>query len=291
LALTPADVRRIAASGRKVAVIGVENGYPIGRDLNRVREFWQRGARYMSLAHNGHSQLSDSNTGEANKQWAHGNGLSELGKQVIAEMNRWGIMVDVSHPSKGSMMQAAALSQAPIIASHSGARALCDNSRNMDDEMLQALKKSGRRDSGGGVRELRQVRASAAGARRRNQRTAQGIRPAGTAGCGWRPRRRWWRRRARRGWRARRRSAGSRRATGTGHDRHRGRCRSGGWALADEAGAAAVAAAAPMRRYSRCRRIDARSSTPVWPRSTRGTRRRRARPSRTSSTTSTTSSS
>ena len=97
----------------------------------------------MSLAHNGHSQLSDSNTGEANNQWAHGNGLSEFGKQVIAEMNRWGIMVDVSHPSKGSMMQAAALSQAPIIASHSGARALCNVSRNMDDEMLQALKKSG----------------------------------------------------------------------------------------------------------------------------------------------------
>jgi microsomal dipeptidase-like Zn-dependent dipeptidase len=100
LALTPADVRKIAASGRKVAVIGVENGYPIGRNVNRVREFWERGARYMSLAHNGHSQLSDSNTGEASGQWAHGDGLSELGKQVIAEMNRWGIMVDVSHPSK-----------------------------------------------------------------------------------------------------------------------------------------------------------------------------------------------
>ena len=57
-------MRRIAASGRKVAVIGVENGYPIGRDLGRVREFWERGGRYMSLAHNGHSQLSDSNTGE-----------------------------------------------------------------------------------------------------------------------------------------------------------------------------------------------------------------------------------
>ena len=105
LALTAADVTRIAKSGKKVAVIGVENGYPIGTNLARVREFWERGARYMSLAHNGHSQLSDSNTGEANKQWAHGDGLSPLGSQVIAEMNRWGIMVDVSHPSKGSMMQ------------------------------------------------------------------------------------------------------------------------------------------------------------------------------------------
>ncbi len=143
LALTPADVVRIARSGRKVAVIGIENGYPIGRNLGRVREFWERGGRYMSLAHNGHSQLSDSNTGEADGQWAHGNGLSDLGRQVIAEMNRWGIMVDVSHPSKGSMMQAAALSKAPIIASHSAARALCNHSRNMDDEQLQALKKSG----------------------------------------------------------------------------------------------------------------------------------------------------
>ncbi len=143
LALTTADVLRIAKAGRKVAVIGSENGYPVGRNLGRVREFWERGGRYMSLAHNGHSQLSDSNTGEASKQWAHGDGLSELGRQVIAEMNRWGIMVDVSHPSKGSMMQSVALSKAPIIASHSAAKALCGHSRNMDDEQLQALKKNG----------------------------------------------------------------------------------------------------------------------------------------------------
>ena len=95
----------------------------------------------MSLAHNGHSQLADSNTGERDGwKW---NGLSPLGKQVIAEMNRVGIMVDVSHPSKASMMQAVALSKAPIIASHSGVRALCDHSRNMDDEQLLALKKNG----------------------------------------------------------------------------------------------------------------------------------------------------
>src|SRR4029434_5970434 len=72
LALTPADVRRIAASGRKVAVIGVENGYPIGLDIKRVKEFYDRGGRYMSLAHNGHSQLADSNTGEATNDFPHG---------------------------------------------------------------------------------------------------------------------------------------------------------------------------------------------------------------------------
>ena len=142
LALTPADVRTIAASGRKVAVIGVENGYPIGLDIRRVKEFYDRGGRYLSLAHNGHSQLADSNTGEQDGRWLYG-GLSPLGKQVIAELNRLGVMIDVSHPSKGAMMQAVALSKAPIIASHSAARALANVSRNMDDEMLMALKQNG----------------------------------------------------------------------------------------------------------------------------------------------------
>ena len=142
LALTAADVTRIAKSGKKVAVIGIENGYPIGTEIKRVKEFWDRGGRYMSLAHNGHSQLSDSNTGEANNQWLWG-GLSPLGRQVIAEMNKWGMMVDVSHPSKGAMMQAVALSKAPVIASHSGVRKFANVSRNMDDEMLMAMKTNG----------------------------------------------------------------------------------------------------------------------------------------------------
>ena len=139
LALTPEDVVRISKSGRKVAVIGIENGYPIGTDINRVKEFWQRGGRYMSLAHNGHSQLADSNTGEADNKWSWG-GLSPLGRQVIQEMNTWGIMVDVSHPSKGAMMQAIGLSKAPVIASHSAVRSLANHSRNLDDEMLMAIK-------------------------------------------------------------------------------------------------------------------------------------------------------
>jgi membrane dipeptidase len=145
LALTAADVRRIHASGKKVALIGVENGYPLGdatTALARVKEFHDRGARYLSLAHNGHSQLADSNTGEASNQWAH-NGLSDLGKLVIGELNRLGIMVDLSHPSKQANLQAIALSKAPVIASHSSARALCDHSRNLDDELLMALKKNG----------------------------------------------------------------------------------------------------------------------------------------------------
>jgi membrane dipeptidase len=123
-------------------VIGIENGYPIGTDVNRVKEFWQRGGRYMSLAHNGHSQLADSNTGEADNTWSWG-GLSPLGRQVIQEMNKWGIMVDVSHPSKGAMMQAIGLSKAPVIASHSAVRKLANHSRNLDDEMLMAIKTNG----------------------------------------------------------------------------------------------------------------------------------------------------
>jgi membrane dipeptidase len=141
LALNSADVRRIHGQRKKVALIGVENGYSIGEDIARVKEFYDRGARYMSLTHNGHNQLADSHTGERDGwKW---NGVSPLGKQVIAEMNRLGIMVDISHASKDSMLQTAALSKAPIIASHSAIRALCDVSRNMDDEQLLALKKTG----------------------------------------------------------------------------------------------------------------------------------------------------
>lgn len=145
LALTSADVRNIVASGRKVAMIGVENAYPLGTDIARVKEFHDRGGRYMSLAHNGHSQLADSNTGEANGEWLH-NGLSEMGREAVAEMNKWGIMIDLSHPSREANLQVLALSRAPVIASHSAARALNDHSRNLSDEELLGI-----RDSGGVV--------------------------------------------------------------------------------------------------------------------------------------------
>jgi membrane dipeptidase len=142
LALNSDDVKRFHANGKKVAMIGVENGYPIGLDISNVEKFHKLGARYMSLSHNGHSQLCDSNTGERDSIWLH-NGLSDMGKQVVAEMNRVGMMIDVSHPSKESMRQMIALSKAPIIASHSSARALCNHSRNLDDEQLEWLKANG----------------------------------------------------------------------------------------------------------------------------------------------------
>ena len=104
----------------------------------------------MSLAHNGHSQFADSNTGERDGKWLH-NGLSEMGKQVIAEMNKWGIMVDLSHPSKAANMQALALSKAPVIASHSAARALADHQPQHGRRAARGAEEERRRDPDRGV--------------------------------------------------------------------------------------------------------------------------------------------
>jgi membrane dipeptidase len=142
LAVNSNDVRRIHKSGKKVAMIGVENAYPIGLDMSNFKKYYDLGARYISLSHNGHSQFCDSNTGESDNVWLH-NGLSDLGKEAVKEMNRLGIMIDVSHPSKESMKQMIALSKAPIIASHSSARHLCNHSRNLDDEQLELMKQNG----------------------------------------------------------------------------------------------------------------------------------------------------
>ncbi|WP_445385051.1 dipeptidase [Robiginitalea sp. IMCC44478] len=142
LALNSEQVRKIHESGKKAAMIGVENAYPIGEDLSLFEAYHAMGARYISLAHNGHSQFSDSNTGEADSIWLH-NGLSDLGQKAVIEMNRLGIMIDISHPSKQAIMQMLELSKAPVIASHSSARALCNHSRNLDDEQLLKLKENG----------------------------------------------------------------------------------------------------------------------------------------------------
>lgn len=142
LALTSDDVRRLYTEGKKVAIIGVENAYPMGEDLSNFKKYHALGARYISLAHNGHSQFCDSHTGEADNIWLH-NGLSDLGIKAVKEMNKLGIMIDVSHTSKEAMKQMIQLSKAPIIASHSSARAICDHSRNLDDEQLKLIKESG----------------------------------------------------------------------------------------------------------------------------------------------------
>ena len=142
LAVNSSEARELYRIGKKVAMIGVENAYPLGLDISRVKEFYDRGARYMSLSHNGHSQFCDSNTGEKDSLWID-NGVSNLGKQVIEEMNKLGMMIDISHPSKQSIKDMISLSKAPIIASHSSARALCNHSRNLDDEQLEWMKSNG----------------------------------------------------------------------------------------------------------------------------------------------------
>ncbi|HUF51090.1 MAG TPA: dipeptidase [Longimicrobiales bacterium] len=141
LATTAADVRRIAASGRKVALMGMENGYALGEDVFNVRKFAGMGVRYLSLAHNGNNQLADSNNGQPDGE-RHG-GLSALGRQAVVEANRWGVMMDISHPSKKANLQTMQLSRAPVIASHSAVRALANHTRNLDDEELLALKANG----------------------------------------------------------------------------------------------------------------------------------------------------
>ncbi len=142
LAYTSDDVRRIQAAGKKAAMIGIENGYPVGLDISNVEKFYNLGGRYMSLSHNGHSQLCDSNTGEEDGIWLH-NGVSDLGREVIKEMNRLGMMIDVSHPSDKSVEDMLELSKAPLIASHSSAQALCGHSRNLNDELLKRIAEGG----------------------------------------------------------------------------------------------------------------------------------------------------
>jgi len=142
LAHSRASLDSLRKIGKKVAMIGVENAYPIGETLTEVKRYFDLGARYMSLAHNGHNQFSDSNTGEFDNTAKH-KGISELGKKVIDSMNYYGIMVDISHPSKEAIRQTIAHSKAPVIASHSSARALSDHPRNLDDEQLEWVKENG----------------------------------------------------------------------------------------------------------------------------------------------------
>lgn len=145
IAHSAADVPRIAAAGKLVAAIGIENGYVVGRDLSLLETYHRLGARYMTLAHGGHNDVADSATprealGDAESE--HG-GVSPFGARVIAEMNRLGMLVDVSHVSRAAMLDAVRLSEAPVIASHSSMRALMPHPRNLDDEQLLALAGSG----------------------------------------------------------------------------------------------------------------------------------------------------
>lgn len=138
LALTPDDGYRLEKEGKRAIFIGVENGYPIGRDLNNVKLFYDRGARYITLCHTKNNDICSSSTDTSNSI-----GISVFGQQVVNEMNRLGMMIDVSHVSDASFSDVMKASKAPVIASHSCARALCNNPRNLSDDMLKALSKNG----------------------------------------------------------------------------------------------------------------------------------------------------
>ena len=149
LAYSAADVERIAGQRKLVAAIGVENGFSIGTDLSTLDRFHALGARYFGLVHNGHNDLAHSAQPRAAFGDAPGSeagGVTELGAAAIERLNRLGVMVDISHSSKQTALDAIRLSSAPVIASHSSVKALADHPRNLDDETLLAL-----RDNGGVV--------------------------------------------------------------------------------------------------------------------------------------------
>lgn len=141
LAKTADDVRRIVAADKHAVLVGMENAYPLGESIESVPMWAERGVRYMGLTHFGHNQFGDSSNPnfvrDTGPKW---NGLSPLGQQLVKALNDNGIMVDVSHTGKETMMQAADLSRTPIIASHSGVKAVADSARNLDDEQLRKIR-------------------------------------------------------------------------------------------------------------------------------------------------------
>jgi membrane dipeptidase len=144
-AFTPDDVERLYADGKLVATIGIENGFAIGQDLSLLEKYHELGARYFGLTHIGHNDIADSSIprdGLGDEEEEHG-GVSEFGEQVIAEANRLGIMVDVSHASRNTLLDAVRLSRAPIIASHSAVRELADTPRNLTDQEWEELAQNG----------------------------------------------------------------------------------------------------------------------------------------------------
>nr|MDP9146693.1 dipeptidase [Acidobacteriota bacterium] len=138
LATTAAEIREAHKKGQIAALIGVEGGHMINSDLAVLRTYAALGMRYMTLTHSGNDEWADSSTDKS----AH-NGLTDFGKDVVREMNRLGVMVDISHVSDKTFADALAVSKAPMIASHSSCRAICDAPRNMADDMMKALAAKG----------------------------------------------------------------------------------------------------------------------------------------------------
>jgi len=137
-ARTANDLKKNKAEGKKSIFVGIENGYGIGKDIENIKYLAELGVKYITLSHNENNDICD-----ANSRKPEHNGLSEFGKKVVREMNRYGIIVDISHTSEKSSFDALAVSKYPIIASHSSAKALCDHPRNLSDELIKAIAKKG----------------------------------------------------------------------------------------------------------------------------------------------------
>ena len=140
IALNADDAYEIKKSGKRAVYIGVENGYPVGNDLANIKEFYDLGARYITLCHTRNNDICDSST---DRNGPEHNGLSDFGRKVVAEMNKLGMIVDVSHISDKAFYDVLEVSEAPVIASHSCARAICDRPRNLTDDMLKKLAENG----------------------------------------------------------------------------------------------------------------------------------------------------
>lgn len=138
IATTPAEIRAAKQAGKKAICLGVENGYALGKQLDRIRMFREMGVSYITLCHNGDNDICDSARGQG--EWG---GLSPFGREVVREMNRTGVMIDVSHAAESTFYDVLQTSETPIIASHSSARALCDHPRNLTDDQLKALAAQG----------------------------------------------------------------------------------------------------------------------------------------------------
>ena len=140
IALTGDDARKLKAEGKSAVFIGIENGYPVGTDISRIKQYYDLGARYITLCHSSNNDICDSSTDQSGPEFG---GLSAFGEEVVREMNNTGMLIDVSHASDESFYDVIELSKAPVIASHSSCRALCESPRNLNDDMLLALKKNG----------------------------------------------------------------------------------------------------------------------------------------------------
>jgi membrane dipeptidase len=140
VAINSKDALRLEKQGKRAIYIGMENGFPLGTDIKRVKEFYDRGVRYITLCHSSNNDICDSST---DKKGPEHNGLSEFGNEVVKEMNDLGMMIDVSHISDKAFYDVVKLSKAPVIASHSSVRSIAQHNRNMTDEMIKDLAKNG----------------------------------------------------------------------------------------------------------------------------------------------------